>query len=218
MTDGFGRLAYVYEGLERTVFGGLLAKARTTCLDDLGEADTILILGEGDGRFLLSLLGHTGARVTVLENSAGMLKRAQKRVQVQLPNACTRVTWWHQDALTASLPAAHYDAVVTLFFLDVFPEQPLKTLVHNLSRSLKPGGCWCVTDFAAPHTLSGWVRPYSRILVALMYALFRLQTALPAKTVVPPQPFLRASGLEPVHTRNFRGGFVYTQVWRKRAT
>lgn len=216
MVDGFGRLAYVYEGLERTVFGGLLTRARSTCLRDLGRADTILILGEGDGRFLLSLLTHhPRAHVTVLEDSAGMLERAKTRLRAQLPDACTRVTWWHQDALTAPFPAARYDAVVTLFFLDVFPEQPLKTLVYDLSRSLKPGGRWCVTDFAAPHTLSGWVRLYSRLLVALMYAFFRLRTALPAKTVVPPQPFLRASGLEPVRTERFRGGFVYTQVWCK---
>ena len=207
----------MYEGLERTMFGSLLTRARNACLRDLEGADTILILGEGDGRFLLSLLEHyPRAHITVLENSAGMLGRAQKRVRAQLPDACTRVTWWRQDALTAPLPAAHYDAVVTLFFLDVLSGEMLQTLVPKLSRSLKPGGRWCVTDFAAPHTLSGWTHLYSRILVALMYTFFRLQTALPAKTVVPPGPFLQACGLEPVRTQNFRGSFVYTQVWRKR--
>lgn len=75
-----------------------------------------------------------------------------------------------------------------------------------------------MTDFAAPPTLSGWVHLYSRLLVALMYTFFRLQTILPAETVVPPQPFLQACGLEPVRTERFRGGFVYTQLWRKRAT
>ncbi len=216
MSDGFGRLAQVYEGLERTIFSGLLTRARNACLSDLGEADAILILGEGDGRFLLSLLTHhPRAHVTVLENSAGMIRRAEARVRAHLPDACARVTWWHQDALTTPLPAAHYDAVVTLFFLDVFSETMLRLLVPNLSRSLKPGGRWLVTDFAAPHTLSGWVQPYSRVLVALMYTFFRFQTALPAKTVVPPQPFLQACGLEPVRTQNFRGGFVYTQIWRK---
>ncbi len=209
-------MAYLYEGLERAVFGNLLGRARSACLGDLGGADTVLILGEGDGRFLLSLLTrYPDAHVTVLDNSAGMIGRAQKRVRAQLPDACARVTWQHRDALTAPLPAAHYDAVVTLFFLDVFSQKALRSIVPKLSRSLKPGGRWCVTDFAAPHTLSGWTSRYSRVLVALMYTFFRLQTALPAKTVVPPGPFLRACGLEPVRSQNFRGGFVYTQVWRK---
>ncbi len=217
MADGFGRLAYVYEGLERAVFGDLLTRARGACLRDLHGADTILILGEGDGRFLLPLLERQPrAHVTVLENSAGMIQRAKARVLARLPDAQARVTWWHQDALTAPLPTAHYDAVVTLFFLDVFPEEMLGALTATLSRSLKSGGRWLVTDFAAPHTLATrWARLYSRVLVALMYTFFRLQTALPAKTVVPPGPFLRADGLEPIRTEHFRGGFVYTQVWRK---
>ncbi len=72
MADGFGRLAYVYEGLERTVFGDLLTSARNACLCSLEEAHTILILGEGDGRFLLSLLARQPrARITVLDSSAG---------------------------------------------------------------------------------------------------------------------------------------------------
>ncbi len=217
MADGFGRLAYAYEGLERTVFGDLLTRARNACLCALEEADTILILGEGDGRFLLSLLARLPrAHVTVLDSSTGMLGRAQKRVQARLPDAEARVSWWHRDALTAPLPSAHYDAVATAFFLDVFPEEMLGPLTAKISRSLKPGGRWLVADFAAPHTLpTRRARLYSRTLVALMYTFFRAQTALPAKTLVPPEPFLRACGLEPVRRESFRGGFVYAQVWRK---
>lgn len=217
MADGFGRLAYIYEGLERAVFGTLLTRARNACLHNLEGAETILILGEGDGRFLVSLLARRpGGRVTVLENSPGMIRRAEQRVLARLPGAHSRVSWWLQDALSASLPASHYDAVVTLFFLDVFPERVLETLTADLSRSLKPGGRWLIADFAAPHTLSTRrARLYSRLLMRLMYAFFRLQTALPATTLVPPQPFLRAYGLEPVCTERFRGGFVYTQLWRK---
>lgn len=217
MADGFGRLAYLYERLERAAYGDLLSKTRRACLTDLQEAEHILILGEGDGRFLVALLARQRAcRVTCLDSSAGMLRHAERRVLAQVPASHRRVTWRHEDALSASLPAAHYDAVVTLFFLDVFPEPLLKTLVSDISRSLRPGGCWLVADFAAPHTLSpGWLRLYSHILTRLMYAFFRAQTALPATTLVPPQPFLRACGLEPVTSRPFRGGFVYAQTWRK---
>ena len=217
MADGFGRLAYTYEGLERTVFGDLLTRARNACLGSLEEADAILILGESDGRFLLTLLARQPrAHVTVLDSSAGMIRRARARVRAQLPEAEARVSWWHRDALTAPLPSVHYDAVVTLFFLDVFSEEMLGALTNKLSRSLKPDGRWLVTDFAAAHTLpTRWARLHSRVLVALMYAFFRFQTALPAKTVAPPGPFLRAAGLEPIGTQRFRGGFVYTQLWRK---
>lgn len=147
-----------------------------------------------------------------------MLRRAERRLLAQQPAAHSRVTWRHENALGASLPASHYDTLVTLFFLDVFPERSLETLIPDLSRSLKPGGRWLVADFATPETLEpGWLRLYSRVLLGLMYAFFRLQTALPARTLVPPQLFLRTCGLEPVATQPFRGGFVYAQTWRKPA-
>jgi ubiquinone/menaquinone biosynthesis C-methylase UbiE len=219
VADGFGRLAYLYAWLERAIYGDLLGRARRSCLDDLGEAEHILIVGEGDGRFLVSLLARQPrCRVTCLDSSAGMLRRAEQRVLAQLPGSHGRVTWRHEDALGATLPAAHYDAVVTRFFLDVFPKGSLETLIPDLSRSLRPGGRWLVADFAAPDALEpGWLRLYSRVLVGLMYTFFRVQTALSAGTLVPPQPFLRACGLEPVATRRFRGGFVYAQTWRKPA-
>jgi hypothetical protein len=49
--DGFGRLAWVYEGLERLVYGSLLQRARLAFIDSLAPCKRILILGEGDGRF-----------------------------------------------------------------------------------------------------------------------------------------------------------------------
>jgi hypothetical protein len=49
--DGFGRLAWVYEGLERLIYGGLLQRARLAFIDSLAPCKRILILGEGDGRF-----------------------------------------------------------------------------------------------------------------------------------------------------------------------
>lgn len=217
MADGFGRLAHLYAWLERAVYWDLLSRARRNCLAELAEAKHILILGEGDGRFLVSLLARQPrCRVTCLDSSAGMLRRAERRLLAQLPAAHWRVTWRHEDALGAPLPASHYDAVITLFFLDVFPECSLETLIPDLSRSLKPGGFWLVADFAAPETLRpGWLRLYSHVLVGLMYAFFHVQAEFPARTLVPPQPFLRACGLESVATRRESAGLVYAQTWRK---
>lgn len=124
-----------------------MSRARRACLGELAEAEHILIVGEGDGRFLVPLLTRQRAcRVTCLDSSAGMLRRAECRLLAQQPAAHGRVTWRHENALGASLPASHYDALVTLFFLDVFPEHSLETLIPDLSRSLKPGGAgWSPT-------------------------------------------------------------------------
>ena len=211
--DGFGRLAGIYEGLERLVYGGLLRRARTALLGALSGAEHILILGEGDGRFLVELLKvNLRCSVTVLDSSAGMLAKAEARV----PESASRVTFKHADALTETLTPDTYDALVTCFFLDVFTAEMLRTLVPKLGHALTPGGVWLVADFAAPHTLARPLpRVYAHVMVPLMYTFFRLQTALPARKLVPPQPFLRAAGLGLEHTQTFRGGFVYAQTWRK---
>ncbi len=217
MADGFGRLAGVYEGLEHLAYGGLLMRARVALLAELEHAEHILILGEGDGRFLVKLLAvNPNCTVTVLDSSAGMLRRAEARV-AQVPDMRSRVLFRHADALTETFTPNTYDALVSCFFLDVFSETLLETLIPKLGRTLKPGGLWLLADFAAPHTIQ---RPFprfcSQLMVPLMYTFFRLQTALPARTIVPPQPLLQAAGLRLEHTENFRGGFVYSQSWYKR--
>ncbi len=217
LKDGFGRLAGVYEGLEYLAYGNLLARARAAALAELRCAERVLVLGEGDGRFLVRLL-ETNPRglVTVLDSSAGMLARAEARVSATLPAARSRVTFWRGDALTATLTPESYDALVTCFFLDVFPAEMLKQLIPKLERTLKPGGSWFLADFAAPHTLKRPLpRLYSRLMVPLMYTFFRWQTALPARTLEPPQPFLSGAGLELTRSQSFRSGFVYAQTWRK---
>ncbi len=217
MADEFGRLAGVYEGLERLAYGNLLMRSRTALLNDLAHAEHVLVLGEGDGRFLVELLAaNPHCSVTVLDSSAGMLRRAEARVREKLPKSRSRVTFRHADALTETFAPNAYDALVTCFFLDVFPVALLEQLVPKLEQILTPGGHWLLADFAAPQTLEQPLpRFYSQVMVPLMYAFFRAQTALPARTLVPPQPFLRTVGLELEHTRTFRGGFVYAQIWHK---
>lgn len=228
MADGFGRLAVVYGGLERLVYGSLLLRARRVCLDELAGTETLLVVGEGDGRFLAELLTrHPACAVTVLDRSAGMLRRAEARLRAPQPEVRpgvrptlqpnVRVSFVQGNALTVPLPAGRYDALVTHFFLDVFPAETLAQLVPKLGGVLKPGGRWFVADFAAPRTLRHPpTRRYSRLMTALMYAFFRLMTKLPARTVAPPEVFLERAGLEPDPPTRFRGGFVYAQTYTAR--
>ncbi len=215
--DGFGRLAGVYEGLEKVAYGGLLMRARVARLNELRHAENIFILGEGDGRFLVRLLAvNPRCTVTVLDSSAGMLRRAEARVAAERPEARERVTFQQGDALALRLEPDTYDALVTCFFLDVFTAELLGRLVPKLERTLKPGGAWLLADFTAPQLVRNPLpRFYSQTMVPLMYSFFRLQTTLPARTLEPPQPFLRAAGLALTRTQSFRGGFVYAQLWRK---
>ncbi len=217
MADGFGRLAWLYESLERTVYGANLQRTRLALAGELVGARNILVLGEGDGRFLVALLTRFEAyRVTVLECSPGMISRTRVRL-AQLPQATSeRVTFWQADALTAPLPESRYDALVTNFFLDAFHETELPRLVARLAGCLEPGGLWLVSDFAPPPSVErGLPRLLSRVLLPVMYAFFQIAAGLTAKHLTPSQPFLAGAGLGRKERRTFLAGFLYAELWQK---
>ena len=142
-------MARPYRLLERLAFGFDLTRTRTAFLDELTGAERVLILGEGDGRFLAQLLEvNPYAQIDCVDKSLEMLKLAQKRSSNL--RAQSRVTFHHADALTFDYPAQRYDLIITLFFLDVFTETQLGYLIPKLAQRLEPGGVWYTADFCVP--------------------------------------------------------------------
>jgi ubiquinone/menaquinone biosynthesis C-methylase UbiE len=106
----FDRVARIYEGAERALFGQRLQAARTAGLDDLASPRRALLLGEGDGRFAAALLARfPNCEVHILDGSAQMLELARQRTQ-----AHARVKTIHADAREYEF-SGQYDLVTTLF-------------------------------------------------------------------------------------------------------
>ena len=65
--DGYNRLSSFYRLLEFVAFGRALDRARVSLLSQLPELDSLLSLGDGDGRFLSKFLEEQpNCRVTSL--------------------------------------------------------------------------------------------------------------------------------------------------------
>ena len=207
----FDRLAPHYRRLEAATFGPLLHWCRTALLDQLGDARRVVILGEGDGRFLADFLHRNrAATVDVIDASPAMNALAKSRVE-PVPGASGRVRFHRADARAFDLPRGIYDLAVTNFFLDCFPASELGPLVDRIADSLTPGGRWLVGDFARP------ARPIhrapARVALAVMYACFRLETRIAAGSLVDPRPLLRARGLGVLGARRRLGGFLVSELW-----
>ena len=72
--SGFDRLARAYRWLEYLCFGRALERCRTLQLDRIPGASSILVLGDGDGRFTSALLSrHRQSHVVALDASSAML-------------------------------------------------------------------------------------------------------------------------------------------------
>ncbi|MCC6342262.1 MAG: class I SAM-dependent methyltransferase [Bryobacterales bacterium] len=207
------RIAALYRWIEYVAFGKALERRRFAFLSRAALSRRVLILGEGDGRFLARLLAlNDAARVDVVDASGSMLALARGRVP---PPAAGRVLFHRRNALLAPLPGDGYDLIVTHFFLDCFSTDDAARMIARLSAALRPGGEWIVSEFQEP---SGRLaRLHARLWLFVMYSFFRLATGLTADKLPPYSTLLSAAGLVIEEQQQARWGLMVSQLWRKPA-
>lgn len=190
----FDTIAGHYRWLEAVLAAGILQRCRTAHLDRAKDAKRVLLLGEGNGRFLAPFLRENrSAQVVCVEESRGMISRCTESLK-RLGIDFARVEFVNQDAIRWRPPAGEFDLIVTHFFLDCFTERQLQFLIPDIASSAKPGCRWLLADFQLP---AGGLKRWRAVAVhKLMYAFFRVATRLPARRLASPDPHLRAAGFE----------------------
>ena len=210
-TRGYDQLARPYRLIEFLAYGRALERARFRHFELLRDRRHILLLGDGDGRGLaLACRLAPHARITSLDFSAGMIDRARRRLD---PADRDRVTFMCADALTAEFPAATYDAVTTLFFLDCFSGEQVRGFIDRLRPALTPDALWLHADFALPP--HGWRQLRARVWLALMFAFFRWQTGLTVRALPPSGELLRAAGFNRLALADWQGSFIVSTVFQQ---
>ena len=205
----FDSLAPHYWWLERLTFGNRLQWCRTVLLPHLSSHRRVLIVGDGDGRFLEAFQrANPDAAVDYLDISPGMVELARRR-------ATGRVRFVVADVRTDPLPGTGYDLIVTNFLLDCFPTDQLAGVIDRLANACAPNGRWLVGDFSMP--ASGWRRLAARVALTGMYLFFRITTRLPASQFVDPSPLLAARGFVPIVVASRMGGFLSARLWARMA-
>ena len=220
----FNRLARVYRALEFIAFGRDLERVRFAHVDRLRDCESILILGDGDGRFLARLLETSRAkRIHSIDASSAMLAAAAARIS---ESDRSRVTFTCGDALacdftppaprvavaTSAASRAGYDAVVTLFFLDCFSTPQVETLVSRIRPHLEPGARWLFGDFVTPER--GWRRLRARLWLSILYTFFRWETGLRVNALPHSEAVLERAGFRPESSRTLQHGLLRATLYR----
>jgi ubiquinone/menaquinone biosynthesis C-methylase UbiE len=209
----FDHLAKHYDWMESLLAGGKLENCRNALWDDIPPLKSALLVGEGHGRFLISLLKrYPAATVTCVDASEQMLNVARRRLQRE-PFSLQKVEFVHAALPSWNPPRQCYDLIATHFFLDCFPREQLGAVISALEPALRPGACWLVADFQVPR--GGFRRQRARVIHWLMYGFFRLATKLPASRLVSPRPFLRGHGFIRVRREEFDWGLLVAELWRR---
>jgi len=206
----FDRLAPHYRWMEWLLAGSKLQRCRTTFLDTLPLAQHVLLLGEGNGRFLREFLRkQPTARVTCVDDSPCMLKEARRRMP-----ANPRVTFVCCDVAEWKPPQGAFDFVVSNFFLDCFRLEQIELIAEKISAALTDNAHWLIADFCEP--CRGWRKWRARVILRAMYWFFRHATALPARRLTAPDTILARHGFELQARRTFEWGLLQSDLWVRR--
>jgi ubiquinone/menaquinone biosynthesis C-methylase UbiE len=207
-------IARAYRWVEYAAFGPLLERARFRWLPELAASKRVLVLGDGDGRFLARFAeSYPSAEVHYIDSSAVMLSLARGRARrARLANQA-RLNFTHGDALSTTPPGRDYDLVVSHFFMDCFNEKELFQLVDHVGPRLAPKCHWLVSDFREPR--GGVLASVFRLYLRLMFAFFRYTSGLETRNLADYSAFLRKLGLVVSKRANYLGGFVFSEIWTR---
>ena len=206
----FDRVATPYRWLETAAFGQQLQQARVAFVRQIAAPRCVLVVGEGNGRFLAAFLqAYPDAAVTCVEASARMIALARKRVRKE------QVDFIEADIRAVALPPVQYDLIVTHFVLDCFCEATLREVVAKLARAATPEASWLLADFREPP--GGWEQRHAQFWLRSMYGFFRLTTGIDADQLVDPSPFLREAGFACGAQRLSRFEMIKSEWWRRSA-
>ena len=196
------------------MFGGALQKARTARMDRYLAADSILLLGDGDGRFLEALLeAGCGAEIVSLDASEKMIEVAQRA----MAGRGARVRFVRARVEGFELPDGFVpDLVSAHFFFDCFTDRELGEIVPKIVRWMPATGGLVVTDFRIPQR--GCLRRlWGKLLIWTMLIFFRFGAGISARKLPGIDVPLGLAGLCAAETEEFRGGLIVCELWQFRS-
>ena len=131
--ESYDACAASYDGARRgdatDVLGGLLAR--------LAPGSAVLDLGCGAGVPIARTLASHRHRVTGVDASGGMLRRARRNVPTADFN--------HADMMAVELPPHSFDAAVAFYSIFHLPRTEHASLFRRVHRWLRPGGYFLCT-------------------------------------------------------------------------
>jgi hypothetical protein len=204
----FDPVARLYRWLEYLSFGPWLARCRSAQLAHLTGARHALLLGDGDGRFLVHLLAvNSGLQADVVDSSRSMLTVLKRRIR-RSGGAIIRLHL--ADGLEWE-PIGHYDLIVSHFFLDCFFPHQLEQLFDRVLLHAQPGALWVVSEFAVPRNpLTAFL---ARGIIASLYRVFGLLTGLQVRALPDYADSMLRRGLVLSHDHCFLAGLLRSEVW-----
>lgn len=199
--NGFNRIAGVYDLLAKGVFGKHIRRSQEYFLKTISKHKRVLILGGGSGWILDSINAlHFKGEMWFVEASSEMIRYASRR-QVRY-----QIHFVH--GTEENLPQGIlFDAVITNFYLDLFPDARLSSILKMITARIVPGAVWIATDFVRTNSI------WHRLLLRTMYYFFRITSGIESRHLPHWQDALVKQGLTKTSEAQFYNGFIRSGVF-----
>jgi ubiquinone/menaquinone biosynthesis C-methylase UbiE len=212
------RIARWYRWLEYAAFGKRLERCRNYYLHCVSDASKVLMLGEGDGRFLKTFAAVSmRSDIDYVDVSAAMLAIARHRLAGARGAENRSVRFFRSDVQNDEpLPGSSYDLVITHFFLDCFNDQEIDKVVSTIAGSTLANARWLVSEFRQP--IRGVWKYAALCILYATYVFFRWTTGLETHRLPSYRSALTSNGFFLEREQTFLGGLLVSQLWRREAS
>ena len=207
----FDLIAKHYNWIEKIIFRSDLEKVRRMNLALVKNAKSILLLGDGDGRFLeqVSLMG-TDAFIVSVDSSAKMIdlaKRKLKKSSLNVEFNCTKIEDFQPiDNFKPDLIIAH-------FFLDCFTHDEVKLIIDRVSGWAAANAKFVISDFLLTKNAS-FNRIYQKMLTKIMIRFFRLFCGISTRFLPNIPKIMTAQGWNCLSQESLKSEFINSWVWQ----
>ena len=209
---GFDRIAFFYDAMTCVASFNQINKSQLAFIEKLSTQSTGLVIGGGTGYFLQQLLKtNRTIHVTYVDASAKMIAYARKRVLKHLPAELHRVAFVCKPVEELDLGA--YDVIVCNYFLDLFEDAQVATLITSFSKQMSENALLYVTDFSIPS--NGMLRTGTHVGLRMLYWLFGKAVYLPTRQLPTIDPLIKQYGFTVIHTKLFLQGVLTCTVYQK---
>ena len=139
MLNQYNKIAHLYTGLSRLVFGNQLLKIQQELITHLPTDGKLLILGGGNGKILPHIYQHAShLTIEYVEASSTMIQLAKKTKPKD-----QKITFHHKDVRDYN---QKHDYIFAGFFLDLFDEKKIEELILKLENKNRET-TWYIADF-----------------------------------------------------------------------
>jgi len=201
--SGFDFLAPVYDSLARLIFGKSIVVSQTWFLDQVQPNSKVLILGGGTGWLLKELeKQNPTCEVWYAEASSKMIEKTQSRV---LSEQVHLIQGTEEDIPSQS----KFDFIITNFYLDLFSDEKLKSVIQRINNHTSQSTIWLVTDFVNNGT---W---WHRWMLKIMYTFFRIVCNIKASHLPDWSKELSDQGWMEINSKSWYRKFIKSVVWQR---